>query len=512
MTCLLALGYAVKALSISVLAGCLSGLNEQPFRSQLFTRVWQRCCSIIAQIVRTLTTGHDMGEAFASSQTSSRRASERAMGNRLRIGSLCSLLFGALWCPMPAAALDFGPFVLSGFIKNEIVRKGRQCPSCQVETGEGKQRVWADALVSGAPYETRTVQTVLFQPWLGANFDLGQGVRLSGMLSQRRRDGDNDIPGFLYERNVAVSHERFGRLAYGAMPTRAWAVADYPYGSNVGQAEPWASSGAGYGLLTRALRYTSRPLDVAEGDLVLEVTLDRGETDFRINKPRFAEFYAQYVKGDLVVDAIVQDTRNGTPSAWSHGPFTGLTPFAADDALLASSSQSIVLLMARYQIDARWEVSGGFRHNRWSGADAVQTGTDPVTGSPLWNMMFNVDWGGVRAGKANPGYAARSIDLMTGARYRAGPWTWSAGLTYLGKATTSNPSDRGQHNTALIGSLGLNHDFGNGLQAYALAGAVRYGRLGLSPMSMPGNDSFSGVDSRAHRSGHSVGLGVVYTF
>ena len=456
-----------------------------------------------------------MGEAFASSQISSHQASERPVGARLRIGSLCAFLFCALVCPLPAAALDFGPFVLNGFIKNEFVRKNRQCPACQAEAGEGKHKVWADALVSGAPYETRTVQTVLFQPWLGANFDLGQGFRLSGMLSQRLRDGGNDIvydPGFLFERNVAVSHEKYGRLAYGVMPTRSWAVADYPYGSNIGQAEPWASSGAGYGFVTNAIRYTSRPFDLAEGDLVLEVTLDRGDTDFRINKPRLTEVYAQYVKGDLVVDAILQDARNGTPTAWGKQPFTALADKPADDALLAPSSQSIVLLMARYQIDARWEVSGGIRHNRWSGARAVQTGKDPITGVELWNSMFNVDWGGVRDGVGDPGYAARSTDLMAGARYRVGPWTWSAGLTYLGKATTANPSDRGQHNTASIGSLGLNHDFGNGLQAYVLAGAVRYGRLGLSPMSMPGNADFSGVNSRAHRSGHWVGLGAVYTF
>lgn len=473
------------------------------------------CTSIEAQAVRTLTTGHDMGEPYASSQTSSRGArasTERVFAIRGRTGSAGVALLGALWCPVPAAALDFGPFVLNGFIKNEFVYKTRQCPSCQVEIGESKQKAWADALASGAPYETRTVQTVLFQPWLGANFDLGQGVRLSGLLSQRRRDGDSDIPGFFYERNVAVSHEKYGRLAFGAMPTRSWSVADYPYGSNIGQAEPWASSGAGYGLMTKALRYTSRPFDAAEGDLVLEVTIDRGNTGFRINKPRFVEMYGQYVKGDLVVDAILQDTRNGTPSAWGHGPFTGLTPFPADDALLKSSSQAIVMLMARYQIDARWEASGGIRHNRWSGANAVMTAPATATTGAQWNMMFNVDWNGVRDGMTDPGYAARSLDLMAGVRYRMGPWTWSAGVTHLGKASTANPSERGQRNTATIGSLGLNHDFGNGLQAYLLAGAVRYGRLGLSPMSMPDNAAFSGVDSRAHRSGHSMGLGVVYTF
>lgn len=453
-----------------------------------------------------------MGHSIASSPPAGRRAAERTASLMGRQGAVAMLVFSALAVSMPARAIEFGPFTLTGFIKNEFVRANRQCQACQVEVGEGKERAWADPLVSAAPFETRTTQTVLFQPWLGANFDLGRGYRLSGLLSQRRRDGDNDIPGFLYERNVALSHEEYGRLAFGAMPTRSWSVADYPYGSNIGQAEPWASSGAGYGLLTKALRYTSRTFDVAEGDLVLEITHDRGDTGFRINKPRFLEFYGQYVKGDLVVDAIVQDTRNGTPSSWGHGPFTGLTPFAADDPLLSPSSQSIAMLMARYQVDARWEVSGGVRRNRWSGADAVVTRTDPSTGFDIWNNMFNVNWGPTAVGVNPEGFPARSIDFMAGARYRVGPWTWSAGMTYLGKASTDNPSERGQSNTAWIGSLGLSHDFGQGLQAYVLAGAVRYGRLGLSPLSMPGNAAFSGVDSRAHRSGNWMGLGVLYTF
>ena len=32
--------------------------------------------------------------------------------------------------------------------------------------------------------------------------------------------------------------------------------------TDIGVGDPWASSGAGYGLLTRAVRYTSRMFDV----------------------------------------------------------------------------------------------------------------------------------------------------------------------------------------------------------------------------------------------------------
>ena len=97
-------------------------------------------------------------------------------------------------------------------------------------------------------------------------------------------------------------------------------------------------------------------------------------------------------------------------------------------------------------------------------------------------------------------------------RWRRGQWASSLGLGHLGRAKTANPSERGQRNTSTIVSLGVNHDFLNGFQAYLMGGAVLYGRLGLSPMSQPSNAAFTGVDSRVTRSGNWLGAGVVYTF
>jgi predicted porin len=328
-------------------------------------------------------------------------------------------------------------------------------------------------------------------------------------VSQRWRDGKEDIPGFWYEKNFAISHDDYGSVRMGTMTTRTWSMADYPYGTNIGVADVWGSSGAGYGLLTKAVRYTSRKFDVAQGDLVVEASFDQGNRDFKIHKPKFLELFAQYYKGDLVIDAMFQDTRNGNPQAWSHGPFTSLTPDTADDAKLGGSGQSIAMVMGRYQLDSRIELSGGLRVNRWTGAYAVIT----VPGAQAqWNNMFNVDWNGQVNGVPNPGYAARSTDAMLGARYKMGPWTAHTGLAYLGKATTSNPSERGQSNAALINTLGLGYDTGRGLQVYGFVGVVNYARLGLAPMSMPSNSAFTNVDSRVTRSGNWAGLGAVYVF
>ncbi|MDR3673295.1 MAG: hypothetical protein P4L36_20785 [Holophaga sp.] len=411
-----------------------------------------------------------------------------------------------------AEALSYGPFSLNAFAKIEDGRYSNQANNIQVSPSGTKQENWGDNLVAGAPLKTEPTHVWLFQPWLGAKFDIGGGFKLSGMVSQRWRGGDGDpttadIPGFIYEENVAISHEDYGRLAVGKMVARGWSVADYPYGTNVGLADEWAQSGAGYGLLTKAVRYTSRTFDVLKGDLVLEATYDEGNTAFKTHKPRFFEFYGQYHNAGLVVDVIGQATRNGNPQAWGQGPFTGLTPFSRDDSVVGGAGQGILMIMARYDYDKHWQYSGGIRFNQWSGAHAVIT----VAGPPAqWNDMFNVNWNGTSNGVSNPGYSASETDGFGAVLHRWGPWsTWLA-AEILGKATTANPSERGQNNWANFDVAGVQYDFGHGLVCYGEVGLVHYGKLGPSPMSMSTNSAFTGVDSRVSRNGNWILIGVLY--
>lgn len=441
--------------------------------------------------------------------------STRHPSRTARLPAIAALTAVALLCGGAAQAVDYGPFSLTGFAKGEGGRVSAQCKNCQVDPSANKQFVWADELVQGRDYGAGNAHVTLFQPYLGAKFDLPQGFRVEGLLSQRYRDGDVDFPGFWYERNAAISHDDYGSVRVGAMTTRGWSLADYPYGSNVGVADIWGSAGAGYGILTRAVRVQTRPLDVLDSDLVLEATYDPGRKGWHRNKPRFLELYAQYHKGDLVVDAIYQSSKNGTPSAFGHGVFTGLTPFPADDAILGSSSQGIAMVMARFQVDSRIEISGGLRANRWSGAYARIT--RPASTSPSgfdeWNDPFNVDWSKDLGGGVYQGYPATSVDILLGAQYHFDAnWTLSTGMVHLGAAATDNPSDRGQSNSATVNSLGLNYDFKNGLQLYVSGTLVRYARRGLSPLSMPSNSAFTNIDSRLTSRGNSWLVGGVYTF
>jgi hypothetical protein len=427
----------------------------------------------------------------------------------------------ALSAASSSHAIDFGPdgmFSLNGFAELTTSRQGSYCLLCQVAPSTASKQIRnSDAIIPGKTYHNTTLMNWQVQPDLSFNYNLGNGFKAGGKLSQRWRqafvDGSNietryggtvDVPDFWYNKNLSLAHEDFGSLTIGSMTTRGWAVADYPYGANVGLSSAWGSSGAGYGMLTNAVRAATPIMDVASGDLFMEVTYDRGNTNFTRLKPAFWEIYAQYHKGDLVLDAVLQDATNGGPGAWGHAPFSGVTPFPLDDKNLAlnGNHQSIAMLMGRYQVTSQIEVSAGVRRNEWKGADLVY---NPATN---WTTAFNANFN-------NPsyrGYSAVSYDGMMGLRYRINKWVLSTGMTYLGTADTSNPSERGQSNSALINTFNANFEIGNGWLFESTAGVVNYKNTGLSPMSMPGNDSFTNVDSRITKNGRWLTIGLLYAF
>lgn len=438
-----------------------------------------------------------------------------------RAARRAALALAAALAAAPAAALEFGPFSLTGFAKAEITSTTNVCEQCQRELGEARHRLWADAIAFGKPFGTRSEHVTLFQPYLGFKQKVGGGFEVFGLLSQRWRDGKVDLDGWLYERNAGIAHEDWGRLTVGAMTTRGWSVPDYPYsfkaigsdfwGGGVGASTAWSDSGAAYGLLGRAVRYMSRPVELLGGDVLFEATYDFGKRGWKRNKPQFLELYAKYIGRDLLVDVIVQSAKNGEPVAWAKAPFGGLTPFPEDDPLLGSSSQGMAMVMARHLLNPKLELSGGVRFNRWSGAYAVQT-TPGALGR--WNNMFNVDWGGVDAnGVPNPGYAARSTDVMLGLRYRVNDKvTVGAGLVHLGQASTKNPSERGQRNSLTVASASVGYTFNEHVNVSATVSAMEFGRRGQAPLSIPAHDAFTRIDSRVASRGNSVGIGVNFSF
>ena len=405
-------------------------------------------------------------------------------------------------------AVDVGPLTINGFVKLETSSASNQCSDCQLVAGEARHRPWADDIANGKSYGTKGGNVSLAQPYIGTKeFDLGNGFKVKGLISQRWRDGKVDIPGIMYEQNATLLHEDYGSLQVGAFPTRAWSVADYPYGTKFGVADAWASSGAGYGLLTNAVRYGLPLMDVNGGDLHLEATYDQGGSGYTKYKPQFFELYAKYVKGPLILDAIAQSATNGMPMAWGHGPFKGISNNPADEALITQGNkQSILMLMSRYQLNAKTEVLSGVRHNRWSGNKAAWLGQN-ANGNALWNDMFNIQ------SISGPSHSATSTDFSLGLVYKFMPkWSVNTGLVYLGKAKTSNPTERGQSNTMLLNTFGIGYEIEPGFSVYGFGGIVNFGQKGLAPLSMNEHASFTGVDPRVAKTGNWAGVGLVYAF
>lgn len=424
------------------------------------------------------------------------------------LSTLLAVCLGGVSGP-PALAVELGPLTISGFAKVEFSRASNQCGNCQTFPNEDRQKPWADAITSGVSYGNKDSSLTLFQPYLGTReFDLGQGFKLKGLLSQRWRDGRVDIPGVWYEKNATLSHEDYGSVQVGAFPTRSWSLADYPYGTNLGIADSWASSGAGYGLLTRAVRYSLPLLDVAGGDLQLELTHDAGDAQWNVRRPVLWEAFARYVNGAWMVDLVAQSAKNGQAMAWGHGPFTAASTVPTFNGNLpAENSQSIVMLMLRHQWDAKTDVFGGVRWNRWSGAKGVPVG-QTAGGDLIWANMFNVN-----AGDIGRAYPATSTDLSLGAIHRFMPqWSARLGLVHLGQAQTSNPTERGQSNSMWLGTVGLGYEVKPGMSVYGYAGMVQFERKGLAPLSMPANSAFTGVDPRVASRGNWAGIGLVYVF
>ncbi|AGX87703.1 hypothetical protein Cenrod_1618 [Candidatus Symbiobacter mobilis CR] len=409
-------------------------------------------------------------------------------------------------------------FVFGGFAEIRLGMRSNYCADCQWIPGQSKETPWSDAVIPGREFHSVGTTFTQIHPELAAWYPLGRGYKLGAVISQRWRNGEIDVPnmgsswtGYWYKKLIALNHDDFGKWQIGHMMTQAWSRSD-AMGNDSSLSGPLSATGAGYGMLTNAIRYTAPTVDVAKGTMTLEFTYDRGNRNFKVHTPHFLEVYGQYKQGNWLFEGIYQTTRNGTPTAWGQGPFRGLTPFNADgnNPDLVEASQGITMLMARYELDKATELMGAVRRNTWSGVDAVAVTTNPAG----WNNMFNVDWSDVTYadGKKFPGYGANSVDLMLGFKHVSGRWTTMGGLVYLGAASTDNPSERGQSNSSLVGGFGMEYDLGNKVKLTFQTGAVHYARLGLTPMSLGSNEGLNYSDSRITRDSNWYTAGVVWGF
>ena len=431
----------------------------------------------------------------------------------------------------PALAEQFGPLEISGFAKDEY----HICDNC------------SEGLVNRSPYDPRGVldppdpmlnqggpsgdksgNLGLVQLTLGLSHEFDNAVKVEAKAGARMRNWDADIyDNWMTDLYADVSHPRYGSLTVGKMTSRSWTRADsfaYP----LGLSSPWAESGAGYGLYPEAVRYATREFEIPIGKIRFEGSYAQADERYPLNRdslvegppdPRLYEVFIQFSNEKNLVELVYQQSDGGRQSSFSKGAFYGAqgnTNGPVSSPEYEDPSESVLILQGNYYMNERWRFTYGLKRSEWSG-QAQQCDYGPVSSEQdqcFWDQAgFNY------SDEINKIYEAVSYDALLGAGYIRGKWTFTAAGVYMNKASTKNPIEWGQDNTALFMNLGLYRDLPEvrlgglfKMQVYAGLGRVMYGRQGPAPLSMPSNVAFGGVDPRTSESGNFFNIGANLNF
>lgn len=425
--------------------------------------------------------------------------------------------------------LYYGPFTLNGFYQKEFALHSTNIAD------NSKVRSWEDWRYKPSPDGKQITEdhrgfregVELFQLSLGFEFELDQweiteDAKLLARLTRRWRDGDPDLQDWdWYERYVGVAHERFGTIYVGNLITRSWQRSDYPFGSDNGLADPWGASGAGFGFVNNALRYTAPHIGTSMGNLVLEGMVSLPEKSARgfqgINRnqvlkphdPYLVEFFGQLANPKLVFEYTFQMSQGAEQNAWAKQPFRGGFPNVNEGD--PNPKQTIHQINADYRLTGDTNITLGARYNRWSGKSFE---CDYDTALP---GCWYADWG-FNVNDRNVGEPVWNVDFLAGVRHKIGPYTLGLGAMHFGRGNTKNTRENGQSNSANLISFGVSRvlndidDTLTGLEMSIGVGHMRYNKKSIGPVSMPGNGTYAANDPRVDKNSTSIGIGFKYAF
>jgi hypothetical protein len=442
-----------------------------------------------------------------------------------------SLAAATVLLAAPALAAQYGPLEIVGFVKDEY----SLCDNC------------SQGLVNESEYDPRGVLSppvpmvnqggdsqetgrnlFLAQLTLGLSHEFDNAIRIEAKTSARMRNSDADIyDNWVTDAYVGASHPQYGTLQVGKFSSRSWTRSDsfaYP----LGLSSPWAESGAGYGVYPEAVRYGTKEFEIPVGKIRFEASYAQADARKPLNPnsllegppdPKLYEVFIQYSNEKNLIELIYQDSTGGRQSSFSKGAFYGAqgnTNGSVSSPEYDDPSENVLILQGNYWMNEKWKFSYGLKRSEWSG-QAQQCDYGPV--STVESQCFWDQAGFNYSDELDKMHDAVVYDVMLGAAYTRGKWIYTAGGVFMNKASTDNPVEWGQDNTALFMNLGLYRDLPElsfskyfKMQAYAGLGRVMFGREGPAPMSMPSNIAFGGVDPRTSESGNFLTLGVNLVF
>jgi len=438
-----------------------------------------------------------------------------------------SLAVATVLLATPALAEQFGPLEVIGFVKNEY----SLCDNC------------SEGLVNKATYDPRGVlmppdpmvnqggdsegtgrNLFLMQLTLGLEHEFDNAVQVEAKTTGRMRNSDADIyDNWLIDLYAGVSHPKFGSLQAGKMASRSWSRSDsfaYP----LGLSSPWAESGAGYGVFPETVRYATPEYEIRFGKIRFEGSYAQADKRKPLNPeslvegppdPWLFELFIQYSNQKNLVELIYQQSDGGRQSSFAKGAFYGAqgnTNGLVSSPDYEAPSENVLILQGNYWMNERWKFSYGVRRSEWSG-QAQQCDFGPV--STVESVCYWDQAGFNYSNEIDKNYKAVSYDLLLGAAYTRDKWTYTLGGVYLNKASTRNPVEWGQDNSATFLNFGIYRkmpEIYRNVEFYSGLGRVMYDRQGPAPLSMPNNIAFGGVDPRTSESGNFLTLGVNFLF
>lgn len=381
----------------------------------------------------------------------------------------------------------------------------------QLSLGWSKETAGAVGLEARATYRWRAAEAVRF--FKGPDVDY-------------RPASPNLLERDYTERFVGISRPDLGALKLGTQLSRSWSRSD-AFSFPIGLSGVWADSGAGYGILPTAVRVTSPMMEDGSGKLTVELTAASHERNTRMvdqaltaagtgpTKPNAVELFLQYSNAKNLIELTVQSARGAKQTAFGKSALVGWIgdpdTFGGVPRKAAAPSQSLVILQGNHWPDTRNMFTWGVRRSQWSGS-AATCNYSTATANCVFGLDPGFNYGAESRGSL--GFQATTYDAMLGwSRYR-GLYTYTIGGVYFGRASSKNPIEWGQSNSAIHLNVGVARkvpEIDKGLTFTAGLARAQYQKIGPAPVSMP-NNNFLGANSLYDRSAVSGTVGLTWTF
>lgn len=398
--------------------------------------------------------------------------------------------------------------------------KSSQLSMQQISLGWSRETAGAVGLEARATYRWRTDDATVFFSKPDVDYRPSDGAML-------KRD--------FTELFVGVSRPDLGALKFGTQLSRSWSRSD-AFSFPIGLSNAWADSGAGFGIFPKALRATSPMFVDGSGKLVAELTLATHKKNtvmvpgspFTPNptEPKALELFFQFSDSKNLVELTIQSAKGAKQSSFGKSalvgwigdpdPVPGVPGPIPRNA--SEPSQSTVVLQGNHWPNPQNMFTWALRRSQWSGS-AASCNYDPnllLPNGTIGGCLFGIDPGFNYGPESESylGFKARSFDAMLGWSHYRGLFTYTIGVVYFGTASSENPIEWGQSNSAVHLNFGVARkipEINKGLTVTLGISASQFNKIGPAPVSMP-NNNFLNANPLYDRVGYGGTLGLTWVF